>query len=280
MRISSECYDCLKRLAAQASTYATEDENLRDIARRKAEKIIDDRLKQGAISIIIASAMHESIKKATSNPDPYRSTKDIEIQESKILYDGIKDNYAENFIEYLKLSAIGNAIDFFRPIEDVKNEIKNQNIQFAIDDSALLEKKVKNSKFMLYLADNAGEVFFDLPLLSLMRKYTRVVYVVKAAPVQNDITIEDIRVAGVEEEIGEVMTTGTATPGIDFSVASESFKRAYHEADFIFAKGMGYYETLEELRPAGKIFFCLKAKCGPVANSLKIPMGSFTAKLY
>ena len=76
------------------------------------------------------------------------------------------------------------------------------------------------------------------------------------------------------------MTTGTATPGVLFELASDEFKRAFAEADFIFAKGMGYYETLEELPAEGRIFFCLKAKCAPVARSLKVPPGSYVAKLH
>ncbi len=76
------------------------------------------------------------------------------------------------------------------------------------------------------------------------------------------------------------MTTGTATPGIDFSQASDDFKKAFESADFVFAKGMGYYETLEELPAEGRIFFCLKAKCGPVAASLKVPLNSYVAMLH
>jgi uncharacterized protein with ATP-grasp and redox domains len=119
-----------------------------------------------------------------------------------------------------------------------------------------------------------------MPLLKLMRRYARTMYVVKGAPVQNDITVEDIAKAGMEAEAGEVMTTGTATPGIVFSLASDEFKRAFTESDFVFAKGMGYYETLEELPAEGRIFFCLKAKCGPVARSLNVPLDSYVAKLH
>jgi damage-control phosphatase, subfamily I len=45
---------------------------------------------------------------------------------------------------------------------------------------------------VLFLADNADEVFFDLPLLNRMRRTTQVIYVVKPSPVQNDLTLEDI----------------------------------------------------------------------------------------
>ncbi|MHB8086516.1 MAG: damage-control phosphatase ARMT1 family protein [Dehalococcoidia bacterium] len=280
MRISKECRGCLLKLADQASRLAAEDKTLRQSARKKAEQVLEEKLKPGSVSIVVASAMHDAVKKASGNPDPYRRMKDIEIETARRLFELVSRGYKEDFKEYLKLAALGNAIDFFRPIEEVRQEIQSNSLTFTIDDSALLEGKVKGSRNILYLADNAGEIYFDLPLLKLMRKYSRTVYVVKQDPVQNDITLDEIRRAGLEQEAGEVMTTGTATPGIDFSQASDDFKRAFEGADLVFAKGMGYYETLEELPAEGRIFFCLKAKCGPVARSLKVPLNSYVALLH
>ncbi|MCX6001651.1 MAG: ARMT1-like domain-containing protein [Chloroflexi bacterium] len=280
MRISTECHDCLSNMADQACALATDDIALRNEARQKVEKILNSKLKPGVVSIQVATPMHDVIKRITGNPDPYRSTKDIEIGEARQLFELVKNSYPEGFISYLRLAALGNAIDFFRPIEEVKREIRALNLQFAVDDSSLLESKVTNAKYILYLADNAGEVFFDMPLLNLMRRYAHTVYVVKENPVQNDITIEDIRKSGMGSVVGEVMTTGTATPGVSFSLASEEFKLAFDKADFVFAKGMGYYETLEELTAESRIFFCLKAKCGPVARSLRVPLDSYVAKLH
>jgi uncharacterized protein with ATP-grasp and redox domains len=266
-------------MADQACALATDDLALRKEARQKAEKILNQVLKPGVVSIQVATPMHDVIKLTTGNPDPYRSTKDIEIAEARKLLELVGDRYQEGFVAYLRLAALGNAIDFFRPIEEVKKEIKKLKLSFAIDDSALLESKVKKAKFILYLADNAGEIFFDMPLLNLMRRFARTVYVVKERPVQNDITITDIQKAGMLTEAGEWMTTGTATPGVLFDLASEEFKQAFEQADFVFAKGMGYYETLEELPAEGRIFFCLKAKCAPVARSLKASQDSYVAKL-
>ena len=112
-----------------------------------------------------------------------------------------------------------------------------------------------------------------------MRQLAQVIYVVKAFPVQNDVTLEEIRRAGLEAEIGEVITTGTATPGIDFSLASAEFKHEFEAADLIFAKGMGYYESLSELPAQGRVLHCLKAKCKPVADSLGVPLNSYVAML-
>ncbi len=268
------------KLADQACDFATEHAGLREEAKRAARELIEDRLRPGIISIEVAEPMHNLIKRVTGNRDPYRRFKDIEISEARKLFMLVKDGYKEDFVDYLRLAAQGNAMDFFRPIEELEKEMRENSLRFTIDDSALLEGRVKSSRLVLYLADNSGEVFFDMPLLNLMRKHARTVYVVKELPVQNDVTIEDIRRAGLEKEAGEVITTGTATPGVLLDLASEEFKQAFAAADFILAKGMGYYETLDELPPQGKIFFCLKAKCGPVARSLGVPLNSYVAKLH
>lgn len=280
MKVSTECHDCLMKLAQQASGFATDHAGLREDSKLAAEQLIRDKLKPGIVSIEVAAPLHHLIKQITGNHDPYRKFKDIEIGEARKLFAAVKDNYKEDFVEYLKLAAQGNAMDFFRPIGELEKEVRENRLQFAIDDSALLEGRVRSSSLVLYLADNSGEVFFDMPLLNLMRRYARTIYVVKELPVQNDVTIADIRKAGLQQEAGEVMTTGTATPGVLFELASEEFKQAFAAADFIFAKGMGYYETLDELDPQGRIFFCLKAKCGPVARSLGVPLNSYVAKLH
>jgi len=280
MRISDECHDCLTKLAHQASAFATADAALCEDSRRAAEKVINEKLKPGVVSIEVAAPMHQVIKHVTGNQDPYRKFKDIEIDEARKLFSMVRGSYREDFVEYLRLAAMGNAIDFFRPIGELRKEACKNRLEFTIDDSRLLEGKVKNSRLVLYLADNTGEAFFDMPLLNLMRRYARTIYVVKELPVQNDITIADIRKAGLQKEAGQVMTTGTATPGVLLTLASDEFKKAFEEADFIFTKGMGYYEALDEQEPRGRIFFCLKAKCGPVARSLGVPLNSYVAKLH
>ncbi len=280
MKVSTECHDCLMKLAHQASSFATDHDGLREESRRAAQELIRGRLRPGIISIEVATPMHHLIKKLTANHDPYRNFKDKEITEARKLFALIKDQYKEDFLDYLRLAAQGNSMDFFRPIEELEKEFLENRLQFAADDSALLEGRVKSSCLALYLADNSGEVFFDMPLLNLMRRYARTIYVVKELPVQNDVTVEDIRRAGLMKEAGEVITTGTATPGVLLDLASQEFKQAFAAADFVFAKGMGYYETLDELPPQGRIFFCLKAKCGPVARSLGVPLNSYVAKLH
>jgi uncharacterized protein with ATP-grasp and redox domains len=96
--------------------------------------------------------------------------------------------------------------------------------------------------------------------------------------VQDDITLDDIRRAGLEGDL-DILTTGTATPGVLLSLASAEFKREFAAADLILAKGMGYYEALSELPGEGRILYCLMAKCQPVADSLGVALNSYVAML-
>lgn len=268
----------MQRLAHQAAELATKDKKVKASAVAKSLSVLKEHFSTKSVSIVIATKIHDVIKEITGNPDPYMEMKDREIAMARELLHKAEQNHGDGFNGLLKLAALGNAIDFFRPFDAMKSDMRKQ-VEFVIDDSEKFEAKLTDAKKVLYLADNAGEVFFDLPLLKYLRQFARVIYVVKAAPVQNDITPEDVKRAGVEAEVGEMMTTGTATPGIDFAVASEEFKAEFATADLVFAKGMGYYETLSELPVEGRVFYCFKAKCRPVAASLGVPLNSYVAML-
>ena len=280
MKLYPTCYQCLRKLASQAVLMATEDKLVREKAQEGSLKVLEDEFSYDKVSIVVATKMHNTIKEITKNPDPYRKMKDVELVTARELYSELKEQFADDFKDLLKLSALGNTLDFFRSPEEVRKDMNAPGrIQFAIDDSERFKTLLGRAQKVLYLADNTGEVFFDLPLLTWMRRYTNVLYVVKESPVQNDITIEEIKRAGLEDEIDAVITTGTATPGIDFAQASDRFIYDFYTANLIFAKGMGYWESLSELPAEGRVFHCLMAKCDPVADSLKVPLNSFVAML-
>ncbi len=278
MKASKDCYECLERLAYQAAGLATNDEQIRARAIERGLKVLRDKFSCDRVSIVIATKIHDVIREITRNPDPYREMKDKEIAVARELSDEIRLECENDFRDCLRFAALGNTIDFFRPLDDARRDMMGQ-LDFAIDDSKRFEARLRDASEVVYLADNAGEVFFDLPLVKWMRQFAHVVYVVKASPVQDDVTPEDVKRAGLEAELGEIITTGTATPGIDFSVASAQFKNEFDTADLIFAKGMGYYESLSELPAEGRVFYCLKAKCQPVADSIGVPLNSYVAVL-
>ncbi len=278
MKLASDCYECLRRLIYQAADLATDDASLKQRAIKEATKILDDEFSYSQVSIMIATKINKVVREMTHNPDPYRAIKEREMTIARELYPELRSRYKEDLRGCLKLAAAANVIDFFREPDSIKEDIRKP-VNFALDDSEQLEARFKEGGKVLYLADNAGELYFDLPLVKCMRRFVNVVYVVKPSPVQDDLTLEDVKRSGLEGEFEKVISTGIASPGIVFSSASARFKREFESADLIFAKGMGHYEALSELPPEGRFFYCLKAKCKPVADSLGVPINSYMAML-
>jgi uncharacterized protein with ATP-grasp and redox domains len=278
MKLAPGCYECLRRLIHQAAELATDDVALRQRAINEAMKILDDEFSCSQLSIVIATKIHRVVREVTHNSDPYRAMKEREMTLARELYPQLRPRYKNDLRDYLKLAAAANAIDFFREPGSIKEDIRKP-VSFAVDDSEQFEAKLKNADKVLYLADNAGELYFDLPLVKWMRQFAQVTYVVKPSPVQDDLTLEDVRRSGLEGEFGKVISTGIASPGVVFSLASARLKQEFESADLIFAKGMGHYEALSELPPEGRVFYCLKAKCQPVADSLGVPINSYVAML-
>ena len=293
MKLMPGCYECLHRLIYQAAELATNDASLKQSAIKEAMKILDDEFSYSQLSIVIATKIHKMVREVTHNPDPYRAMKEREMALARELCPELSlraeaasrrrgrkrsNLYQDELRGWLKLAAAANAIDFFREPGSIKDDIR-EPVSFAVDDSEQFEAKLKDVGKVLYLADNAGELYFDLPLVKWMKQFAHVIYVVKPSPVQNDLTLEDVRRTGLEGEFGKVISTGIASPGIVSSLASAQFKREFESADLIFAKGMGHYEALSELPPEGRFFYCLMAKCKPVADSLGVPLNSYVAML-
>jgi damage-control phosphatase, subfamily I len=293
MKLTPACYHCLQRLIGQAAHLATGDELLRQRAVDEATKILEREFSYDRLSIAIAAGIHRIVKEVTGNPDPYRAMKDREMALAGELYPELSSRVpaarsgprgsrgkpsVDGVRESLELAAAANAIDFFRELDCIREDIRRP-VSFAIDDSEQLLTKLSKADKVLYLADNAGEIYFDLPLIKRMEEFARVTYVVKPEPVQDDLTVEDVREAGLEGEFGKVMSTGVASPGVVFALASADLRREFESADLIFAKGMGHYEALSELPREGRIFYCLRAKCQPVADSLGVLLNSYVAML-
>jgi uncharacterized protein with ATP-grasp and redox domains len=271
-------------LIHQAAELATDDVSLRQRAISRAMKTLDDEFSYRKTSLGIATGIHKIVREVTGNPDPYRGMKEREKVLARELYAELSSREKrgnpgrDELGDRLQLAAAANALDFFKDHDSIRDDIRKP-VCFVQDDSEQLEAKLRDASTVLYLADNAGEPYFDLPLVRWMKRFARVTYVVKPSPVQNDLTLEDVRRSGLEAEFGEVTSTGVASPGVVFSLASAQFKREFESADLVFAKGMGHYEALSELSPEGRFFHCLKAKCQPVADSLGVPLNSYVAIL-
>ncbi len=278
MTIRQECYACLTRLIDQTVAQATADPVLQAAARGQAEAVLAAEFSPAAIPAVIANRFHSVIKKVTGNPDPFRARKQQETELARTLAAQQLQRRPRQPDDLLALAAAGNALDFFRNTAAVVQDMVSPVIFAASDLNAWWRRLHGQPGLLLYLADNAGEQFFDLPLVHLLRDLGwQVYYVVKGSPIQNDLTREDLAASGLAAALAPVVDTGAATVGLELALTSPDFQALFARADVIVAKGMGHYETLAH-RVEARLFFLLQAKCAPVAASLGVPLGAFVLR--
>jgi uncharacterized protein with ATP-grasp and redox domains len=265
----------LQRLIEMTVNAASSAPEIRERAASGAWGLVE-RMKEGPLSPAhLANRFYPLIKTICNNADPFAHRKHNEMTMAFHLAERYAPPENASLKECITFSVQGNAIDFFRPIQYLEKSLI-EPAPFAIDETELLEDRLAGGKQrILWLADNAGEVFFDVPVLRLLsRKGHRVLYAVKGDAVQNDVTLEDLRRWPEVLSVLDVIETGAATVGMELDLASEEFLQVFESADIIVAKGMGHYETLDEMDDP-RLFFLLMAKCGPVARSLGAPLGRF-----
>lgn len=303
MKIEAECPSCLERLVRQVVEMATDDPCTRRSALAEGLDTMQRMLAPDQVPTRIAGEMQRSICRITGNPDPHRKWKDNELVQAKHLFEVIRPRYSDDMRSLLTVSVLGNTPDFFRDIEAVEQEMLcpityevdhiNRVVEFLEGARSTLfmsDSTMDNlmcfvpsvnlcMKKVMFLADNAGECYFDEPLVRELSQVMHVNYVVKSAPAQNDLTEEDLLLSGIYDRLGATILKSADTAGTDMELVSDEFRQEFAGADLVLAKGMGNWETLSELPPSGKVFHLLVAKCAPVTRSLGVPLGSYVAML-
>jgi hypothetical protein len=268
-----DCYPCFLRQAVEAARLAGADE------RQQSEILgrVLDLLRDVPLSSVppeIVRQVHRVVRDVTGVEDPYQEMKAQSTEEALTLYPWLKTILAEaedKLETAARLSIAGNIIDMGpNPAYDLRDEVMRVLAEpFAADDSEALLSTLNEADSVLYLADNAGETVFDRLLIEAID--APVIYAVKGRPIINDATVEDARAAGVDQ-VAEVMSNGSDSPGTLLEACSEAFRRTYDEADLIIAKGQANYETLSE--KGARVFFLLQTKCPVIARDLGMPVGS------
>lgn len=184
------------------------------------------------------------------------------------------------------VSIVGNVIEFDIPnhevnFKELKQLIINAENDLAVDDIPEIYEEAKKAKNVLFLADNAGEIVFDRLLIRELKQLgAKVTVVVKGGPILNDATLEDAKAVGIDEIADAVITTGADAVGLPVpEERSKEFVQVYSQTDLIVAKGMGYAETLTEMKLKQPHAFLLRTKCNPVARHFGVVRGKNVAKL-
>jgi len=291
MKVEAECASCLLVRATAETYYATTNPALRFRTIKEVMKLLNREFRPTTVPADIGTKRDRLIKLLTSNDDPYKRSKKMSNEQAvkllpyarKLVEKG--HNQQERFKKACLCAVVGNILEFDIPghcftFRTLTKSFRDATKDLIIDDVDRAYELAKKAKAVLYLADNAGEIVFDTLLVEQLKNMgLKVTYVVKGGPVINDATMEDVEPSGMGKLADNILTTGTDAVGLLKKEVSPEFLKVYGEAELVFAKGMGYAETLTEYKLTKPHFLLFRTKCNPVANYFCASRNKNIAKL-
>ena len=291
LKVEAECAACLMNRAAGEVKEATTNPALRFRAMCDLLRMLTKEFRPSAVPADLGTKRDRVVRRVTGNPDPYKRSKRISNEKAlKILPYArkiVEEGYAQEdrFKRACLIAIVGNVIEFDIPghkasFSGLKKNFREASKDLVIDDVSGAFELAKVAQNVLFLADNAGEIVFDTLLVEQLKNMGLIVTVaVKGGPVINDATMEDAEISGMTKIADRVITTGTDTVGLAMKEVSQEFLAAYESADLTIAKGMGYAETLTELKLKKPHLLLFRTKCNPVADYFGVAREKNVAKL-
>lgn len=289
MRLYPECVPCMLQRAMLFCRNEQDETKYRIM--KELCRLFSEMASPGITTTGMAYERNKIIESITDNNDPMKEMKEESVREALKVYPRIekyvniiKDD-KERFRTAMRIALAGNLIEFgardhILDLDKLEEEIlKVIDEKLAVDDTDKIYDGVKNSKKILYITDNAGELVFDQILIKELMRYANITVAPLSRPVQDDAWIEDVERLGIDK-ICKVIPRGDFI-GIWFEKCTQEFVREFDNVDLIIAKGMGCYETLVDYpeKLNGRIALLMKAKCEPVARDINIPLGSGVIRL-
>lgn len=286
MKISPLCPSCLLGRVYYEARFVTDNEDLISRCVEESLKLLYENYSRKPVNAHLATEIHRRVYEILGCDDPYAELKNNAnkiAMETLPLAEEIVEQSSDPFRTAAIIAIIGNNFDYgvkgHSVAESNFKKFLMEGIEkgLKIDDIEIL-KEMCGGK-VVYLTDNAGEIFFDALFMKEIKKYSRrLTVVVRGRPIISDATVEDAKLAGVDKIADEVLTNGKGAIGIIKEELPDATLNRLQEADVIIAKGMANYECLSdaEFRP---IAFLLTAKCEPVARDIGVEVGDMVAKV-
>jgi uncharacterized protein with ATP-grasp and redox domains len=284
MKTYLDCLPCLMSQALRAARAATDDEEVQRKVVNAVAGLIPE-LSLGLKPPEIAQRGYRLISQITGNNDPFHQAKVEANRTALALWPQLKqlvEQSADGLFTACRLAILANSFDFgpnfvHGDIEAVIDEAAMRSLPLAVNNYDQFWSSLNNSRSLLYLGDNAGEIVFDRLLIEEIHrvKELETYFVVRESPVINDVTVDDALAVDMGQ-VAKVVSNGSDAPATILSQCSEGLQQLFRSADVIIAKGQGNYESLEG--EPGDIFFLLRAKCPLLAELLGVSVGDCVLK--
>ncbi len=249
---------------------ATDDPDLQRLTADAVRTLLDMRRSTGAYLIETLTpeelwgSIFEMVTLHTGNRNPYHHDKRKARETAFAL---LSEFWGEDWLTRLKLVAAGNIIDYSS--ERVMKRLKAEpdyfsqvlraavETEFSIDNYETFSERVLTGppQRILWLADNDGEVVFDVAFIQdIARCGHEVVIVGKVDNASNDATLADLQeivaypqFSDLQQAIRtgsvQLLSSGAKTIGTNLYRGSAPFFNALLTADFVISKGQGNFFT-------------------------------------
>ena len=176
----------------------------------------------------------------------------------------------------LQFAILGNYLDFSALKGQVSFEKLEQmlamglEMELAQSSYHALCQDLANSRNLLYLTDNAGEIGFDRIFAeAIQEKYPhlQITFCVRGGPALNDATRED---AALVQIPFPVIDNGSCIPGTIPDLLGPEARQAMDNAQVILAKGMANVETL--YGHGYPVYYAFLIKCAHFVDLFQKPL--------
>ena len=277
MKVLPDCYTCAMRQAVSAARLATDDVFLQHQCASEAGRIIS-RTSMEMTPPEAGEELYAAVRRICDVDDPFREQKQKQNKAVEDLLPWLRETVAnadDPLGMAIRLAIAGNAVDpgaqeSFDLEQSVMEAVGRED---DLDDLIAMEAAIADADNVLLVADNCGEIVFDLILLEALRDAgcSRIAVAVRSGPIINDVTAVEAREVGIDS-LAEIIESGMVMPGTLLSKATPDFIEAFEAADLVISKGQGNWETLEDCER--EVFFLLQAKCPGVAQMKGCRVGS------
>lgn len=271
MKVMDHCHECLRGLAEKAVGLSHGSNHILS----QAYVIIDELWNENRTPPEVANKVLRFIRSTTGIYDPYLPLKKKEVEKAQEALGSLRAGFPKTLEGYIRLSALGNSMDFF-----CNNGYTAEGFDFGGDIDNIEKEIYTNNDTVLILADNVGEFLFDLELVRYLEVLGKTVhYAVKEHPVQNDLSIPDVKRFGFDTMFSNIISTGTDEVGMRRECLQGRVKALWDSDGIIIAKGMGNYETISEFFHERPVIHIMKVKCPAVARAVGKQVGQYTAMI-
>jgi uncharacterized protein with ATP-grasp and redox domains len=279
MQVQPECMACLMEQSLKIVRRATDDSVLQCRFLQKVARFMSespDALEPPVQTTRVLAMLEEFLHRG----DLYAEEKRTQNALALSILDRVEREvraHSNPLWAAARVAAAGNLIDSSLGVPKAAAERIHEAIAipFGRDEMDLFVERLSSSetRTLLYILDNAGEVVFDRLFIGMLKERfpnLAVWVLAKSSPVSNDATLDDVREVGLGKVADRIVAGKHAFMGTPLRFSDVETRRYFEEADCFLAKGQANCETLDT-ESGG--FLVLTAKCAVVAERLGVRDG-------